>query len=61
MQKVITVRTYISPASGDEFTENEYPELKKYLEEGYKIIDKIVVNANTTSSSSLTFILDNYK
>lgn len=61
MQKVITVRAYISPANGEEFTENEYPELSKYLEDGYKIIDKIIVNANTTSSSSFTFILDNYK
>lgn len=61
MQKVITVTTHTNIIDKVlQFTEKEYPELNKYLKEGYKVLQIIPVTTAAQDSYrySLTFLLD---
>ncbi|EKT4502414.1 hypothetical protein JE943_002436 [Flavobacterium psychrophilum] len=61
MQKVITVTTHTNIVSkNDKFTEEEYPILNKYLEEGYKVIQvtPVILNSVTAYMYSITFLLE---
>jgi hypothetical protein len=64
MQKVITITslTNIIP-DGKRFYENQYPELQKLLDEGYRIIETIPVikPADTSTRYAITFILEKHK
>ncbi|PKF74836.1 hypothetical protein [Chryseobacterium sp. PMSZPI] len=61
MQKVITITTHTNIIDkNDKFTEKEYPQLKTYLEEGYKVkeIVPITLASTTAYMYSLTFVLE---
>ena len=59
MQKVITVNVTASVGGGRQYKENEFPEIKEYLEAGYIVKEVIPFAApQSTSFYSLTFILD---
>ena len=60
MQKVITITTTTNILGKDDgFIETEYPELNKYLDEGYIVSQLIPVTLNTDGvyKYSLTFVL----
>lgn len=62
MQKVITITSQINTGSLlHDFSEQEYPILNKYLENGYKITETITINNQYTSSEThyyaIVFIL----
>ena len=63
MQKVISVNISASPnKDGDKsvpFSEHEFPELNKYLTDGYKVAQFYqIAPSHTFSSSTLTFVLE---
>lgn len=61
MQKVITINGYTNAKLEGKiyFTETEYPYLQKLLNDGYNIVDKIVITTGEVSSYAVVFILDN--
>lgn len=63
MQKVISVNINSGIKSENnektQFSEHEYPQLNKYLSEGYKVIQfQQIAPSNTLYCSTLTFILE---
>lgn len=58
MEKVITIAGNSLVNTG-EFTETEYPELNKYLENGYRVKQTISNSPKEKSNFSITFILTN--
>lgn len=63
MQKVITVTSHFNIIEKDaKFIEKEYPNLEKYLQEGYKVVQTIPVvkPADSSYMYAITFILDNF-
>jgi len=59
MQKVITITTHTNIIDKDnKFTEKEYPTLDSYLQAGYKVIQVIPVDDNSSYMYSLTFVLE---
>ena len=60
MQKVITITKNLSIPTGKVFVETEYPELQKYLDDGYSIKEHILSNVGSTHYG-ITFILEKSK
>ena len=61
MQKVITITTHTNIIEKDnKFVENEYTELRTYLNDGYKVLQivPITTGANNSYMYSLTFLLE---
>jgi hypothetical protein len=60
MQKVISVNVTARPKPDTEtFTELEYPQIKKYLEEGYKVVQVYqIAPSPSLYCSTITFILE---
>ena len=63
MQKVISVNINATPemdSNGNtHFSEHEYPQLNKYLSEGYKIVQFYqIAPSNNLYCSTLTFVLE---
>lgn len=62
MQKVITITSYTGIVEQNkDFKESEYPQLNKYLKEGYTIKQAIpiVKPADQSYMYAITFILEN--
>ena len=60
-QKVITITSNTDTGSG-EIRNVEYPELNKYLEDGYLVKDKIILTPpNAKSHYACVFILEKRK
>ena len=61
MQKVITVTTRAYIEDKEKFTETEYPELKKALDEGYYVKQVIPVIQNNGNGAyyDTIFVLEN--
>lgn len=62
MQKVISanINTSIKSENNEkmQFSEHEFPQLNKYLSEGYKVVQfQQIAPSNTLYCSTLTFIL----
>lgn len=62
MQKVISVNIGARPMKDNKdvpFSEHEYPELNKYLTEGYKVVQfHQIAPCPTLSCSTLTFVIE---
>lgn len=63
MQKVISVNINAKPQKdGNDkvtFSEHEYPQLNKYLEEGYKVVQFYqIAPSQSLFCSTLTFVLE---
>lgn len=63
MQKVISVNIDSFPNKDNDksvpFSEHEYPELNKYLADGYKVVQFYqIAPGHSYHSSTLTFILE---
>ncbi|MBF6641803.1 hypothetical protein IVB69_09965 [Flavobacterium sp. J49] len=60
MQKVITITqlTVGVTTTSKVFLETEYPQLTKYLEEGYIIRQTIHTELTTSTAYAITFILE---
>ena len=61
MQKVITIRSSFAPDYEKDFSEDEYTKLNQLFNDGFKIIDKIIVASNSSNNFSIVFILDNFE
>lgn len=57
MQKVITICGVTNFQDGVNSMEIEYPTLQKYLDDGYKIQDKVLAILDNPASFTITFIL----
>jgi len=65
MQKVISVNINARPQKGDNdkvtFSEHEYPELNKYLADGYNVVQFYqIAPSNALYCSTLTFVLEKF-
>ncbi len=59
MQKVITLTNHLGITDREAmFTEKEYPQLSKYLDEGYNVIQAIPISIPGDIKYSITFILE---
>ncbi len=62
MQKVISVNINARPMKDNRdvhFSEHEYPELNKYLADGYKVVQFYqIAPSQSTHCSTLTFVLE---
>lgn len=57
MEKVVTIMEFNNLKLGDKTVVKEYPELNKYLDDGYKIKQAFHSVTKDGFSSSITFIL----
>ena len=62
MQKVISVNIGARPTKDNNdvpFSEHEFPEVNKYLADGYKVVKFYqIATSHTFSSSTFTFVLE---
>jgi len=63
MQKVISITTSLKrDVKIYEIVEEEYKELNKFLDDGYKIVDKFtIIPSNESSLYAIIFILEKIK